>query len=95
MIQPEQLADALERLDPRERELLALSLRRRVPDEALARVYDVDPQEVQKLARKHDDEHAALHDVMDCLAEMIWNAQRLGAAFDNASYLDCLRRKLE
>ena len=48
MIPPEQLAGALERLDPRERELLALSLRRRVPDEALARVYDVVPQEVAR-----------------------------------------------
>jgi hypothetical protein len=48
VIEPEQLADALERLDPRERELLALSLRRRVPDDALARVYDVDSQEVAR-----------------------------------------------
>jgi hypothetical protein len=48
VIPPEQLAGALGRLDPRERELLALSLRRRVPDEALARVYDVVPQEVAK-----------------------------------------------
>jgi hypothetical protein len=48
VIEPEQLADALERLDPRERELLALSLRRRVPDEALARVYDVDSHEVAR-----------------------------------------------
>ena len=48
MIPPEQLAGALERLDPRERELLALSLRRRVPDDALARVYDVDSQEVAR-----------------------------------------------
>jgi len=48
VIPPEQLARALERLDPRERELLALSLRRRVPDEALARVYDVVPQEVAR-----------------------------------------------
>ena len=48
MIPPEQLAGALERLDPRDRELLALSLRRRVPDDALARVYDVVPQEVAR-----------------------------------------------
>lgn len=48
MIPPEQLAGALARLDPRDRELLALSLRRRVPDEALARVYDVVPQEVAR-----------------------------------------------
>ncbi len=48
MIQPEQLAAALERLDPRDRELLALSLRRRVPDEALGRLYDCEPAEVAR-----------------------------------------------
>ena len=48
---------------------------------------------VEALARKHDSMHDARHDVMDCLAEAIWNAQRHGAPFDNASYLDCLRRK--
>jgi hypothetical protein len=30
---------------------------------------------------------------MDCLAEMIWQAQRNGAPFDNAAYLDCLTKK--
>ena len=49
---------------------------------------------VTALARRHDSEHDARHDVMDCLAEMIWNAQRHGAPFDNAAYLDCLKRKL-
>jgi hypothetical protein len=48
---------------------------------------------VRSLARRHDSMHAARHDVMDCLAEAIWNAQRHGAAFDNAAYLDCLERK--
>ncbi|MEO7741428.1 MAG: DUF1841 family protein [Usitatibacter sp.] len=48
---------------------------------------------VTRLARLHDSEHHARHDVMDCLAEMIWNAQRHGASFDNAAYLDCLARK--
>jgi hypothetical protein len=38
-------------------------------------------------------EHAARHEVMECLAEMVWQAQRNGAPFDNASYLDCLRRR--
>jgi hypothetical protein len=49
---------------------------------------------VGDLARKHDSEHDARHDVMDCLAEVIWNAQRHGTGFDNAAYLDCLRNKL-
>jgi hypothetical protein len=48
---------------------------------------------VQALSRRRDSAHDARHDVMDCLAEVIWNAQRHGAAFDNASYLECLRRK--
>ena len=48
MIRPEQLADALQRLEPRDRELLALSLHRRVPDEALARMYDYEPAEVSR-----------------------------------------------
>ncbi len=48
---------------------------------------------VDALARRRDSAHEARHDVMDCLGEMVWQAQRHGAAFDNAAYLDCLRRK--
>jgi hypothetical protein len=84
VIPPEQLAGALERLDPRERELLALSLRRRVPDEALARVYDVDAQEVARRragaierladelgAQRGEDLGAVLQALLD---EGTWNA---------------------
>ena len=48
MISPEQLAEALQRLDPRDRELLSLSLHRRVPDEALARMYQYETSEVSR-----------------------------------------------
>src|SRR5215218_2248975 len=48
MIRPEQLAEALQRLEPRDREILSLSLHRRVPDEALARMYDYEPAEVSR-----------------------------------------------
>lgn len=48
---------------------------------------------IEALSRRHDSTHEARHDVMDCLAEMIWQAQRNGAGFDNAAYLDCLARK--
>jgi hypothetical protein len=48
VIRPEQLAQALDRIHPRDRELLSLSLRRRVPDEALGRVYDCSPSEVAR-----------------------------------------------
>lgn len=48
VIRPEQLSEALDRIDPRDRELLALSLRRRVPDDDLARLYDCDPAAVSR-----------------------------------------------
>jgi hypothetical protein len=48
---------------------------------------------VEELALKRGSTHDARHDVMDCLAEAVWNAQRHGAAFDNASYLDCILRR--
>jgi hypothetical protein len=44
---------------------------------------------LQKLGSEHDAEHA----VMDCLGEMIWQAQRQGTAPDAAIYLDCLAAK--
>jgi hypothetical protein len=37
--------------------------------------------------------HDARHEAMDCLAEMVWQAQRNATGFDNARYLDCLARK--
>jgi hypothetical protein len=48
VINPEQLAQALDRIHPRDRELLALSLRRRVPDEALARLYECESTDVAR-----------------------------------------------
>jgi hypothetical protein len=48
VIRPEQLVQALDRIHPRDRELLSLSLRRRVPDEALARLYDCEPADVAR-----------------------------------------------
>jgi hypothetical protein len=48
MIPPEQLVAALERLDPRDLEVLDLSLRRHVPDDALASVMSWAPSEVAR-----------------------------------------------
>ena len=48
---------------------------------------------VEKLAAHRGSMHEAAHDVMDCLAEVIWQAQRNGTGFDNATYLECLHRK--
>jgi hypothetical protein len=48
---------------------------------------------VEALAARRGTAHDARHHAMDCLAEMIWNAQRHGAAFDNAAYLACLEAR--
>ena len=42
---------------------------------------------------KRGSAHDARHEVMECLAEMVWQAQRNGAPFDNGAYLDCVSRK--
>jgi len=49
MIERQQLSDALARLESRDREVLELSLRRRVPDEDLAAVFGVTASEVAGL----------------------------------------------
>lgn len=47
---------------------------------------------VEGLAAKQGA-HAARHEVMECLAEVVWQAQRNGAPFDNTAYLDCIERR--
>ncbi|MCX8146768.1 MAG: DUF1841 family protein [Azovibrio sp.] len=45
-----------------------------------------------RLAR-HGERHAALHDLLDCLGETLWRAQREQRPPDGQAYLDCIRRK--
>lgn len=47
----------------------------------------------ERLLKKTGDEHAAMHRIMECLAEMIWQAQRSGSAMDASVYFDCLDRE--
>jgi L,D-transpeptidase catalytic domain len=49
MIDRQELAAALARLDPRDREVLDYSMRRHVPDEDLAAVFDCGPSDVARL----------------------------------------------
>lgn len=44
------------------------------------------------LRDKHGDEMAAQHDLMECLAETIWRAQRDRTAPDQMAYLEAIRR---
>lgn len=47
----------------------------------------------QALLEKSGDPHLAQHQVMDCLGEMIWQAQRSHGAPNADIYLDCLSRQ--
>lgn len=47
----------------------------------------------QQLLNRHKDAHHVEHQIMECLAEMIWQAQRHRAEADEASYLECLRKR--
>ena len=42
---------------------------------------------------RHGERHPALHDILDCLGETLWRAQRDRQPLDAAAYLDCIRRK--
>jgi hypothetical protein len=46
------------------------------------------------LLARHTDRHGALHEVLECLGETIWQAQRSASPPDGAAYLDCLKRRL-
>ena len=39
------------------------------------------------------DRHAALHDVLECLGETIWQAQRDGRPMDAVAYLSCVNKR--
>jgi hypothetical protein len=46
-----------------------------------------------RLRAARGDEHEALHAIVECLAEVIWQAQRTGTGPDATLYLDCLARQ--
>ena len=45
------------------------------------------------LAVKRGERHAAIHDAMECLGEMVWRSQRDRAPPDGAEYLECLKKR--
>lgn len=38
--------------------------------------------------------HDAAHEIMECLGEVVWEAQRLGTPLSNDAYLDLIRRRI-
>ena len=50
-------------------------------------------EQFARLTRKYQSEHEAQHAIMDCLGEMIWQAQRNKTAPDPVVYLNCLEKQ--
>jgi hypothetical protein len=46
-----------------------------------------------RLAQKLESEHDAQHRMMECLSEIIWQAQRNRTQPDAAVYLECLKKQ--
>lgn len=44
----------------------------------------------QTILKQELDEHGAQHRIMDCLGEMLWQAERHGGTLNSAAYLACL-----
>ncbi len=50
-------------------------------------------QAVALLAAKRNSLHAAHHEVMECLGEMVWASQRSGLPPDGQAYIEAVRRR--
>lgn len=46
------------------------------------------------LQKKYEDKHMAQHDLLECLAETIWQAQRNNAPLDSTHYLGLLNQRI-
>lgn len=57
---------------------------------------DQPPGIVQRFGRllaRTGERHAAMHEAIECLAEIVWRSQRDNAPPDAAAYLECLERR--
>jgi hypothetical protein len=46
------------------------------------------------LAQRMDSRHAAMHEVMECLGEVLWRAQRDLQPIDGQAYVELVMRRL-
>ena len=50
-------------------------------------------QAVELLAARRDSLHAAHHEAMECLGQMLWESQRSGRPPDGAAYVECVQQR--
>ena len=49
----------------------------------------------QQLRQQNQDRHEVEHQMMECLAEMMWQSQQQGTLPDETAYLQCLRQQIK
>jgi hypothetical protein len=49
----------------------------------------------QQLRNQHNSTHAAQHEMMECLGEMIWQSQRSGLPPDGVAYIQSLNKRIK
>lgn len=52
-------------------------------------------QAFEQLAARRGSAHDAHHEIMECLGEMLWTAQRNGTPPDGATYVENVRRRAQ
>lgn len=50
-------------------------------------------QAVELLAVRRNSLHAAHHEAMECLGQMLWESQRAGRPPDGQAYVECVQRR--
>lgn len=48
----------------------------------------------EALLARRGDRHDALHDVLECLGETMWRAQKSQSPPDGEAYVECVRRRI-
>ena len=50
-------------------------------------------QSFEKLASRTDAHHA-VHEIMECLGQVVWESQRLGTELDSEAYIELIRQRV-
>lgn len=50
-------------------------------------------QSYEKLASRTDAHHA-VHEIMECLGQVVWESQRLGTALDSEAYIELIKQRV-
>jgi hypothetical protein len=79
--------------DGRENPFLHLSMHLSIDEQASIDQPAGIRQALHALAARRPSLHAAHHEVMECLGQMIWTSQRSGLPPDGLAYLDCVHRR--